>query len=263
MLFQNNKGGGEPMMLNRQRLEVKAGKDYAEMLLFGDLHYGSPFCNLEKAQAMLDYALDHGIYVFLMGDLIEMATRYSVGGGVYDQISPQRQVDGIIALLMDLAKKGLIVGYLDGNHENRCYKETGIDISKNICRELKIPYLGAAGWSLLYVGDQSYTMYAIHGATGARFAQTKLKAAIDVAMFFEADIIAHAHTHDIIINSIEKERVDKVSKSVISRKCHTIVTGHYLSYRGSYAQMKGLPPGKQGSPKIKLFDKRFDIHVSV
>lgn len=249
--------------VNVQRLEVKKDKDYAEVLMFGDLHYGSPFCDIERAEKMLDYCYDNGIYVFCMGDLLEAATRYSIGSGVYEQLNPNMQIEKIEAMLGDLAKKGLILGYLSGNHEERIMKETGVDISKIICRELNIPYLGAAGWNLWYVGNQSYSVYCIHGATGSKFSYTKLKAITDISHYFSADLIAHAHTHDILINSIERQTLDKQNKTIKTAKSFLVVTGHYLTYQGSYAQAKGYPPGKQGSPKVKFFSDKKDIHISV
>jgi len=255
--------GGEKMKLNKMRLNPARGKDYAEMVFWGDVHYGSSYCDVRRATAMLDYCLKNNVYVFCMGDVIEAATRYSVGSGVYEQLSPNKQIEWVIETLGPLAKKGLIAGFLSGNHEDRIMKETGVDIAHIITRELKVPYLGPAGWSLFYVGDQSYTVYAIHGATGSKFAHSKLKAASDIAYHFQADVLAHAHVHDIVINSMEKQIVDKARKVVATQKCHVIVTGHYLEYYGSYAQMKGLPPGKMGSPKAKFHANKFDIHVSV
>lgn len=194
--------------------------------------------------------------------MIEAATRYSVGSGVYEQIDPNEQIVMVESFLGDLVAKGLVLGYLGGNHEERIRKETGIDVSRIICRELKIPYLGAAGWNLWYVGDESYTVYSIHGATGARFPHTKLKAAVDISAFVDADIVAHAHGHEVVIDAVIKERVNKGAKVVEQRKCHTIMTGHYLKYHGSYGQAKGFPPGKMGSPKAKLAANKHDVHMS-
>jgi|TARA_Y100000296_G_C5170166_1_gene256859 hypothetical protein len=59
---------GRPIRLNRQSLKVKNGKNYSELLFWGDCHYGYPTSDLETAKAMLDYALEKEIYVLLMGD---------------------------------------------------------------------------------------------------------------------------------------------------------------------------------------------------
>ena len=81
----NDKIVGRPIRCNKQKLVCKTGKDYAEVLFIGDVHWGSPQCDKPRFLAMIDYALKNRLYVFLMGDLIEMATRHSVGGGVYEQ----------------------------------------------------------------------------------------------------------------------------------------------------------------------------------
>ena len=250
------------MNLNRQRLEVKKGKEYAELVFIGDVHYGSKQCNVEKFEKILQYCLENELYVFCMGDMIESNSRHSVGAGVYEQISPQKQIEDISEYLRPLAEKNLIVGYLTGNHESRVNKELGIDISKIICKELKIPYLGYAGWSLFYVGNQSYSLYSTHGASSATLKHTKLKSILDIAKSFEADLVTCGHVHDIIIDSAEYQKVNKKRKIVDTRKSYVIVTGHYYNY-GGYAQEKGYSLTKMGSPKVKLFSDKFDIHVSV
>ena len=249
--------------LNRQRLECKPDKPYAELLFMGDVHYGSNNCATDKFLGNLDYCLKERIYILLMGDMLEAATRYSVGAGVYEQLSPQQQYEQMLGFLKPLAEAGLLIGYLSGNHEDRIYKETGIDVSKNLCRELKIPYLGQAGWTILYVGDQTYTIYAIHGASGSRFDYTKLKAVMDLSHYFQADIIAMGHVHTLLDNVVERQIVNRTRKIVEVKKCHIIVTGHYLKYANSYASAKGYPPAKLGSPKAKLFADNFDVHVSL
>ena len=248
--------------LNRQHLEMKEGKDYSEVVFIGDVHYGSKYCNVDKFEKMLNYCLENNIYVFCMGDMLETSSRHSVGAGVYEQISPQKQIETMIDYLKPLADKNLILGYLSGNHELRAMKELGIDISKIICKELKVSYLEYAGWSLFYVGNQSYSIYSIHGASSATLKHTKFKAILDVAKHFEADLITMGHVHDIILDSSEFQRVNKKRKIVEIRKAYVVVTGHYYNY-GGYAKEKGYSPTKIGSPKVKFFGNRFDIHVSV
>jgi hypothetical protein len=61
------------------------------------------------------------------------------------------------------------------------FKATGINVTKNICGFLNVPYLFMARWNLFKVGSQNYRVYAMHGVTGSKFAHTKLKAASDAA----------------------------------------------------------------------------------
>jgi len=253
---------GRPLNLNVQNLEPRKGKDYAEIILMGDTHYGSSYCDVERVKSMLDYCLTKEVYLFCMGDWLESATRYSVGSGVYEQLNPQKQMEDVIEMLRPLAEKNLILGYLSGNHEARITKETGIDVSKVICNILKVPYLGYAGWNLFRIGKQSYTMYALHGSTGARYKYSKMKAIIDSSHYFTAEIIAMGHIHDIIIDSVERQQVNKSNRTVEYHKQFVVVTGHYHCY-GGYVKEKAYPPSKMGSPKVKLFVNKHDVHISV
>jgi UDP-2,3-diacylglucosamine pyrophosphatase LpxH len=254
---------GRPMRLNVKTLKENK-ENYVEVLFFGDLHLGHPKCKLEKARSMLDWALKNKAYVIFMGDLIEAGLRDSIGDSVYFQeINPQGQMEGIIELLRPLAEEGLILGIHDGNHECRILQRTSINITKLICRILNVTYLGYAGWNLFKVGKQNYTLYTMHGASGARFKHTKLKAVADTAAWLDADVIAMGHVHSISAEPIIKQAVSLRNKVVEDRKCYIVLTGSYVGWEGSYAQNKNLPPTKIGSPKGKFRSDYKDVHFTL
>lgn len=253
---------GKKIRLNRARLKSN-GKGYAELVLFGDVHYGHPTCDIERAKRMLDYCIKKHVYVLGMGDYIEGGLRGSIGDSVYMQnLNPQDQMDYMIDLFQPLADEKLLLGLLIGNHEGRILKETSVNVGKVMAKILKVPYLGYACWNLLYVGNQSYTFYALHGSTGSRYIYTKLKALVDISHNFDADILAMGHVHELADDAILVQQVDKNRKVVVERKKFLVLTGSYLKYDDSYAQEKGYPMGKLGSPKVKLFGKKHDIHIS-
>jgi len=159
---------GRPIQLNHKTLEPIKGKNYAEILFFGDLHLGHPECQIQKAKEMLDYALKHKIYIFCQGDMVEAGLSTSIGDSVYMQkLNPQQQMEEVIDLLQPLADANLIIGYLSGNHEGRIIKTTSIDISKIICRQLGVSYLSYAGWTVVSVNGIRYSMYCTHGTGGS------------------------------------------------------------------------------------------------
>jgi len=254
--------GGKTIRLNRVHLDPN-GKGYAEILFLGDIHYGHPGCDIERAQRMVDYCLKKHVYMLGMGDYIEAGLRNSVGDSVYMQnLNPQKQMDFISDMLEPLADAGLLIGLLTGNHEGRILKETSVNVTSLMARILKVPYLGYACWNLIYVGNQSYTVYSLHGSTGSRYVYTKLKALVDIAHNFDADILAMGHVHELADEAILVQKVDKKRKMVVERKKYLILTGSYLRYDDSYAQEKGYPMGRLGSPKVKLFSEKYDIHIS-
>lgn len=252
--------------LNQKKLELTIGDDYctqnyATLVFWGDVHLGHPACDLEKAKQNLNFAIEHNMYLILMGDLLECATRNSIGDGVYQQkLNPQEQMEQMVEILKPASDKGLIVGSHIGNHEQRIQKDTGIDVMKIMCKELKIQYLGFACWSMFRVNSQSYSIYSLHGATGSKYVYTKLKSVVDIAHNFDADILAMGHTHEIAEEAITTQYIDRRSGCVKEKKKYLILSGSYLKYDDTYAQAHGYPMGKTGSPNIKLESQEHRIH---
>ncbi len=257
----NDKIIGRPIRLNKRVIVPKGGKDYAEVVFIGDVHNGSPQFDKTRFLAMLNYCRKNNLYVFLMGDLLEMSTRDSIGAGVYEQESiGQTQYEQMVEWLRPLADKKLILGLLNGNHEERVYRATGINISKAMARELHVPHLGDACWNQFRVGTQTYSIYSLHGRTGSRFDGTALLALERLAVSFFADLVVMGHVHRLVSSSVLTQRVQ--NGRVVEHKKHLLITGSYLKYDGGYAQTAGLPISKLGSPKVKFFSKKKDIHIS-
>lgn len=253
---------GRPIRLNKVDLKVKPGKDYAQLLFWGDVHLGHPQCLIEKAREYLTWALKKGVYVLLMGDLLESGMRDSVGDSVYQQnLNPQDQMEQMVEILLPLAKANLIIGMHTGNHEHRITKATGIDVAKVMARLLCVKYLGYSCWSQVHVGSQIYSAYTTHGASGARFKHTKMKAVMDLTQWIDADIIAMGHVHSEAAEAVIKQSVSH--GRVVERKCYTVLTGSFIGWDRSYAQMMNMPITRIGAPTAKLFSKRKDVHFSL
>lgn len=252
---------GRPIRLNRQILLPQNGRDFVEVMFLGDVHLGSPQCDEERLVSNLKWCLENKCYIFLMGDLCEIATRHSVGSGVYEQTkTADDQHNRMVEYLRPCAEAGLIIGSHRGNHEDRVYKETGFDISKALARELKIPYLADACWSLFRVGKETYSVYSLHGRTGSRFDGTALLAVERISTSFFADLVAHGHSHKCINSIVLMQKV--LNGLVKEHKKHLLITGHYVKYDRGYGQTLGLPISKLGSPKVRFFSSRHDLLIS-
>lgn len=257
----NDKIVGRPIRLNKVRLKMQKNKRYAELMFIGDAHLGSPQFDQPRFLAMLDYCLKNRLYVLLMGDLLETATRNSVGAGVYEQEStPDSQYEQMTGWLRPLAEQGLIIGAHLGNHEERIYKESGFNVTKAMCRELGVKYLGDACWTHLHIGNQTYVLYTMHGRTGSRFDGTALLALERISVSFFADLVAMGHAHKLITSSVIIQRV--VNGLVKEFKKYLLICGSYLKYDGGYGQTIGLPISKLGSPKVKFFGNKHDLFIS-
>jgi len=260
-VIPSDKIRGGKIRLNRQTLVPHRGLDYAEVVFLGDLHFGSPQFDKIRFLDMIDFCFRNKLYVFLMGDLIEMATRHSVGAAVYEQeFNGQTQYEQMVEWLKPLADAKLILGTLNGNHEERVYKETGINIGKAFARELNVPYLGDACWNLFRVGQQSYSIYSLHGRSGSRFDGTALLALERISTSFFADLVVCGHSHKCVNSVVMMQKV--VSGRVLEHKKHLLITGSYLKYDGGYAQTVGLPMSKLGSPRCRFYANKKDIAVT-
>jgi hypothetical protein len=188
-----DKIAGRPIRLNRKTLKVKRDRT-ASVIFLGDLHYGSPQFDQPRFLRMVKYCLTSRTYVLLMGDLIEVGTKNSVGAGVYEQECPaEGQFEQMVEWLKPLAEAQLILGVHLGNHEERVYKDSGVNLGKAFARELGITYLGDACWSRFKVGREYYSLYTLHGRTGSRFDGTALLAVERISTSFYADVVAMGH----------------------------------------------------------------------
>lgn len=193
--------------------------------------------------------------------LIEIGTKTSIGAGVYEQeFSGQSQYEQMVKYLKPLADKKLIIGLHVGNHEQRVYQMSGVDISKMMARELGVKYLGDACWSYFKVGGQGYTIYSLHGRSGSRFDGTALLALERISTSFFCDLIAMGHCHKMISSTVLIQRIE--NGLVREHKKTLLITGSYLKYDGGYASAVGLPISKLGSPKVKFYSTKKDILVS-
>lgn len=257
----NDKLVGKQIRLNKHVLVPEKGKDGVFVMFVGDVHLGSPQCDIPRFERMLDYCLKNNIYLFLMGDMIELATRDSVGSGVYEQeYAGQSQFEKMMDYLSPFAKRHLILGFHNGNHEDRIYKATGVNIGKMFAKELGCRYLGDACWSRFKVGNQFYNIYTMHGRTGSRFDGTSLLALERISTAFYCDLIAMGHTHKIITSTVIIQKVE--NDMVREHKKTLLITGSYLKYDGGYAQTVGLPISKLGSPLVEFHADKKDIVIS-
>ena len=239
-------------------------------MLFGDLHYGYPTCLVSLVQENLKFCLDRGIYLIGMGDYIECGTKDSPGDSLFSQQgNAQTQMDFIIELFKPLAKEGLLLGLHSGNHCNRAFKLLGIDIVKNICRELShqrkeysCRNFEYSSYHLFRVGKESYDVFTTHGISGARTPETKMRAVRRFGEYVDSEIIAMGHVHDIATSCFNRYAISKSRERVEWRKQYYLLTGSYLAHEGSYAESHGMIPGALGSPKIKFLADRHDVFIS-
>lgn len=234
------------------------------LLPFSDWHWGSPECNKPLLMENLQWAYENkNVYLNLVGDLVEASTRGSVGAGVYEQKKHTgSQMEEVLSMLEPFAKEKRIIGITNGNHEDRIYKMSGVDITRLMADKLDVPYFKNGGFFKIRVGKHNYHMYMTHGSSGASLPYTKIKKTLELSRFINVDLYANGHVHDTQVHTQQYFEIDNRSGQVVTRDRYYVITGHYLNWEG-YAQAKSLVPSKQGTPKIKLHGDEKMIRVSI
>lgn len=195
-----------------------------------------------------------------MGDYLESATLASPGRSVHEQ---NLSLDCQYRLCREFLQpiKSRILGLHGGNHEERLRNFADFDLVAQLCADLGCQNLGYSALQVLHVGEQSYRVHSRHGASGAMFQHTKLAAAARAEQIADADVYLMGHVHEIGATVRRRFGVG-LDGERSERKVIVGLTGSFLGYDGSYADMKGLIPGKPGVLKLKLYGDRWDVHVS-
>ena len=243
------------------KLDIRTEDKDIQLVPFGDIHYGDKSCNWDKAERMIDWIAEtKNTRVILMGDLLNCATKSSVGAAVFDESEHgQSQLDFMIKKLEPIKDK--IYGALTGNHEQRIYNSTGYNPTKILCSKLGCKYYGYGQFVKIKGDNVNYNIYCTHGSSGATLPYTKIKGCLNLSMHKDADIYLMGHVHDLQLHTQEVERIQY--SQVITDKKYYILTGHYLNYHDSYAEMKNMIPSKQGSPVLELGMSEKRIRVKV
>lgn len=225
-----------------------------------DIHLGAINSNKAKFKAYVDYILNEpDTYTIALGDLIENATKCSVGMGVYEsEFDIDDQIDQMADYLRPLAQAGKLLGIMPGNHEYRTMKLVKLDPMKLVAKELGVPYLGWSGYFKFEVGNEIYKAFTFHGAGGAGTPGGRLNAIRklrDVAHDMDMYFMGHVHSKQYDSDSVYY--IDDTTNTIKTKERHYIIGGSLLTYFGSYAEMMGLSPAPQGLVKVDLYT---DIH---
>lgn len=248
--------------------------EYTEILLLpiSDVHYGNPLFSKKHFLRTLKFLEKPNAYAFLNGDLCESTLRTSKGE-IYKQAgSPEEQRDDMSDMLYPYRYK--LLGAVDGNHEDRIWREVGIHIIGDIAKNLNIPYRPEGLLHKISFGkgnenhpDRPYVfwLYHTHGYGGARTKSAKAVKVERVATWIHADVYAMSHDH--VVNVAPdiylipdprtnrevvkgKETGFRIGKVTAHRKM-LVKTNAYLKW-GGYSEFGGFPPVDMTTPLIKL-----------
>jgi hypothetical protein len=106
-----------------------------QIKIFGDEHIGDEHCDLKRLKERIEYVANtKDAYCVLNGDVIDNATKTSIGDTYASELNPMEQLKTAVELFEPIKDKILAITH--GNHEARTYRKEGIDLSYLLAAQL-------------------------------------------------------------------------------------------------------------------------------
>lgn len=260
------------------------------LLPIGDCHIGDKAFNKESEIKLKGYIKwvkeTKNARVFLMGDILNCATRVSKTSPFEQNMTLKEQIDYATRLFNPIKDK--ILGAIDGNHELRLSDYSGYSPTITLCERLNIPYFGDSAVLLFGLGCRKKSVkspratfcgYFHHTTGGGSTIGSKINAPDKLRnIVCNGDFYCGSHNHMLGCVHSMVYKINESSGSIEELRQMIVDCGGYLNYSDSYAEAKMLQPLRIGSPRIHLFIKNIkkrdkgkmildcikkDIHVSV
>ena len=195
------------------------------------------------------------------GDLIENASKLSVGSGVYEQdLQPQNQMVKALLQLADIAHKMLFS--LPGNHEDRT-DLMGFSVASWMATMLQVPYFPDYAFTTICWRGNRFRILAHHGTGAAQTAGgQRMAARRDISWARPFDLFWTGHLHNALVDVLYQTDADQRTGRLHERNGLVIISPSYLKFWNTYAAKKRYPPGARGLAVVTLRpDGRIDADI--
>lgn len=243
------------------KIDLPDDLKHIELHTFADEHIGDEHSDIKRVLQRIEYVKNTpNAYCILNGDIIDNATRTSIGD-IYTQVfNPMEQLKRAVELFEPIKNKILCITH--GNHENRSYKKEGVNISSLIANQLGLAdrYTPTSAVLFIRLGKGSahvrfskilYTLYVLHGNGGGRKEGAKAIRLADMAGIIDTDIYIHSHTHLPMIMKQAFHRIDNRNSTVARVDKLFVNTASNLDY-GGYGESGAFKPNSTDTPVIYL-----------
>ena len=183
-------------------INIDSGDSPIVVVFSADWHLGSVSADYLMFLKNIDFILNTpNVFIGVVGDTIDNFHQFKNVHAILQQVFPpsrQRKLLGEIFSEMVNKKKLLFVGY--GNHEARDEKWIGDNLVARLVED-DIPYFSGKGIVKLNVGDQLYTILAMHKTGRNSKINALYGAKQEYLNYFPADIVVTGHHHIPAIES--------------------------------------------------------------
>ena len=261
------------------KIDLPQTLKFIEIHTFADEHIGDELCDMKRLLERIEYVKNTpNAYCIMNGDLLDNATKTSIGDTYTQEFNPMEQLQRAVELFSPISDKTLCVA--PGNHEKRSYKE-GIDLSYLIAKQLGIEdrysptsvvlfiRLGADAYGRKEsngsgkVRKVCYTIYALHGSGGGRKEGSKANRLADMASIIDCDIYLHSHLHLPMVMKQGFHRIDQRNSTVAFVDKLFVNTAANLKYSGGYGEAGEFKPSSMQTPVIYLDGTKKDFKAKL
>ncbi len=238
----------------------------------GDIHLGSIHCDEDGIEKEIEtISRDKNAYIIGMGDyadsILKNDPRFDIEGlpgWLKKGNIMESERERVVKLFKPVKNK--ILTLLTGNHEEEIHIRFQDDITRNICKDLSVPYGGYSCFVVLKferAGSNETHRVVIHAWHGAGSSQTegaRLMRLVRLVNDIQADIYLMGHLHAMTQHT--PDRLTFQNGKVKSVRLAATITGSWLKAytqpeKGqelppSYAEKKGYKPSRIGCPVIHI-----------
>lgn len=236
-----------------------------KLYVLSDMHIGSAEADINTLKRIINFIKDTPeCYCILLGDILDTALKNSKTDIYSETLSIAESQKLAVELLSPIKDK--IIAMTPGNHENRVWREVGVDLSLWLAEKLELQDKyrnNGVAISIAFGKDQNGKSYRLNvfGQHGSYGGGRKLGAAMNAledldGIVANADIYIRAHTH----SSLSGRRdifVFNDKGGVIKQHKYYFNSPSVLNY-GGYAYDKGYKP-QNSEPRylnIKAYSDR-------
>ena len=179
-------------------------KNNFKLYVLSDVHLGDPHCDLETVKDIVKTIQETpDMYCILLGDILNTALKTSKSDIYTETLNIAEAQKLAVELLYPIRNK--ILAMTPGNHENRVWKEAGVDISLWLAEKLGVTdkYRNESiALSISFGNDVDgkpfrFNVFGQHGTYGGgRRLGSAMNALEDLdGIMCNADLFIRAHTH--------------------------------------------------------------------
>lgn len=247
------------------KLKLNTKKNNIKLYVLSDVHIGDSNCDLDTVKNIIKFIKDTpDCYCILLGDILNTGIKTSKSDIYSETMTIMDAQKLALELLTPIKDK--IIAMTPGNHENRVWREVGVDIALWLAEKLGIQDKyrnNGLALSLKFGEDLNKKPFTLNifgqhgGYGGGRRLGSSMNALEDLdGIVGNADIYIRAHTHQPIQGSRPVFLFNNTGNIVQTNKYY-FNSPSVLNY-GGYAYDKGYRPSDD-SPcylNIRAISKR-------